>query len=131
LIRRAALAEWFSFRSQALLGRSRLDPINEFARQSYAVRITCTGWGNVSDWNAIELMRELHRRRISLAVEEVERRVKRSIAESAKPASSQCARTGNLLKVAPRAATRSMAKSLEASSVLRKLSPNATSRGEQ
>jgi ribosomal protein S27E len=58
------------------MARSRLDSINEIARQGYSVRITCVGCGNVSDWNTIELMRELHRRRISLAIDEVERRVK-------------------------------------------------------
>ena len=58
--------------------RHRLDSINEFARQGYAVRVTCE-CGNVSDWNAVLLMGELHQRRRSLAIEAVERSLKCSV----------------------------------------------------
>lgn len=37
------------------MGWTKLDSINEFARQAYAVRVTCE-CGNVSDWNAVLLM---------------------------------------------------------------------------
>jgi len=37
------------------MGRSKLDSINEFARQGYLVRVTCHECGNVSDWNPVEL----------------------------------------------------------------------------
>ena len=57
------------------MGRTKLDSINEFARQGYAVRVTCE-CGNVSDWNAVLLMGELHRRRRSLSIEKVERSLK-------------------------------------------------------
>jgi hypothetical protein len=52
--------------------RISLDSINEFARQGYAVRATCS-CGNVSDWNAVLLMGELHRRKRSLRIDTVER----------------------------------------------------------
>jgi hypothetical protein len=67
------IAEPFYVCSQDRMSRARLESINEFARQGYAVRVTCS-CGNVSDWNAVLLMGELHRRRQSLAVDEVERR---------------------------------------------------------
>ena len=54
------------------MSRTKLDSINEFARQGYAARVTCT-CGNISDWNAVLLMGELHKRRRSLAIEAVER----------------------------------------------------------
>ena len=57
------------------MGRHRLDSISDFARQGYAVRVTCD-CGNVSDWNAVLLMGELHKRRRSLAIEAVERSLK-------------------------------------------------------
>ena len=57
------------------MGRIKLDTISEFARQGYAVRVTCA-CGNVSDWNAVHLMGELHQRRRSLAIEAVERSMK-------------------------------------------------------
>ena len=56
--------------------RIRLDSINDFARQGYLVRVTCNACGNVSDRNPIELMRELHERRISLAIDTLEHRMK-------------------------------------------------------
>jgi len=58
------------------MGRSKLDTVSDFARQGYFVRVTCVKCGKVSDWNAIELMGELYRRRISMAVEQVEKRLR-------------------------------------------------------
>ena len=60
------------------MGRIKLDTISEIARQGYAVRVTCR-CGNVSDWNAVLLMGELHQRRRSLAIEAVERSMKCSL----------------------------------------------------
>jgi len=57
------------------MGRIKLDSINQFARQGYAVRVTCE-CGHVSDWNAVELMGELARRQRSLVIERVERALK-------------------------------------------------------
>ncbi len=57
-------------------GRIKLDSNSEFARQGWAVRVTCGGCGNVSVRNAIELIGELHRRGVSLGVEQAERRMK-------------------------------------------------------
>jgi hypothetical protein len=54
------------------MGRIKLDTISDFARQGYAVRVTCA-CGNVSDWNAVLLMGELHKRRRSLMIGVVER----------------------------------------------------------
>lgn len=58
------------------MGRISLESVNEYARRGYAVRVTCEGCGHVVDWNAIALMRELHRLRASMHIEEVERRMK-------------------------------------------------------
>jgi hypothetical protein len=56
--------------------RHRLDSISDFARQGYNLRFTCGACGHVVDANAIEMMRELHRRKLSLKVSAVERRAK-------------------------------------------------------
>lgn len=58
------------------MSRQRLETINDFARQGYNLRFTCEACGHVMDANAVEMMRELHRRRFSLKIEAVERRAK-------------------------------------------------------
>ena len=46
-----------------LMGRIKLDTITDLARRGYDAKITCSGCGHVSHWNAIELADELSRRR--------------------------------------------------------------------
>lgn len=52
--------------------RIKLDAITDFARRCYDAKITCTGCGNVSHWNAVEFAREPYRRRKPLRIEAVE-----------------------------------------------------------
>ena len=42
-----------------LMGRIKLDTIMDLARRGYDAKITCSGCGHVSHWNAIELADEL------------------------------------------------------------------------
>ena len=55
-----------------LMGRIKLDTITDLARRGYDAKITCSGCGHVSHWNAIELADELSRRRKSLRIEALE-----------------------------------------------------------
>jgi len=50
------------------MGRIKLDPISEFARQGYDMR-AAYDCGKVSEWNAAQLTGELSYRRYSLLVE--------------------------------------------------------------
>lgn len=58
------------------MARYSLESINEYARRGYAVRVTCRSCGHATDWNAISLMRELHRLRASMQVDDVGARMR-------------------------------------------------------
>ncbi|AKM09894.1 hypothetical protein [Croceicoccus naphthovorans] len=55
------------------MGRISLDSISDFARRGYDVKVTCMACRNVTVWNALQLMLELHKRRRSLQVDAAER----------------------------------------------------------
>ena len=52
--------------------RIKLDPITDFARHGYDVKVTCEGCGINSHWNAGELAMELHRHKRSQRTQTVE-----------------------------------------------------------
>ena len=58
------------------MGRQRLDSISDFARRGYNLRFTCRACGHVIDANALEMMSDLHRRRLSLEIDAIEQRAK-------------------------------------------------------
>ncbi|WP_156170095.1 hypothetical protein [Aurantiacibacter luteus] len=56
--------------------RSKLDSINEFARQGYLVRVTCANCHHVAELNPVLLMQQLHMGRKSMEVERLERQMR-------------------------------------------------------
>ncbi|AXK43975.1 hypothetical protein [Erythrobacter aureus] len=58
------------------MARHKLDSVNDFTRRGYNLRFTCEGCGRVVEANAVELLQELGRRRLSLSIERIEDRAK-------------------------------------------------------
>ncbi len=58
------------------MARHKLDPVSDFARSGYNLRIHCLGCERVIDASAIEMLQELHRRRMSLQIEAMEHRMR-------------------------------------------------------
>ena len=58
------------------MGRIRLDSINDFAQHGYGIRITCGACKKATDRDAVEFMLLLHKRRSSLAIDQLEHRMK-------------------------------------------------------
>ena len=56
--------------------RHRLDSVNAFARKGYWLNILCKRCGRVAERNPTTLMIELHERKLSRSIEELERRFK-------------------------------------------------------
>ena len=56
--------------------RHRLDSVNDFARQGYNLRIRCRVCDHVVDASAIEMMGELHKRRLGFSIEKLEDNMK-------------------------------------------------------
>lgn len=59
--------------------RHRLSTVSDFARQGYHLRLTCRSCGHVIDANAVEMRRDLHRRKMSLQIDAIEQRAKCSV----------------------------------------------------
>lgn len=56
--------------------RHRLDSINEFARQGYMLRIACLVCDHQVDAHPINLMTELHKRKLGMSIDALEARMK-------------------------------------------------------
>lgn len=58
------------------MSRQKLETVSAFARNGYKLRLTCEACGHVVDVNPIEMIGELHRRKLSFKIEAIEDRAK-------------------------------------------------------
>ena len=58
------------------MARHKLDSVSDFARRGYNLRIRCPGCERVIDASAVEMLQELHRRRVSRQIEAMEHRMR-------------------------------------------------------
>ena len=58
------------------MSRAKLDTVNEFARRGYNLRIACEGCGRVIEASSVLMMQELHQRRASMAIAQLEERAR-------------------------------------------------------